>query len=140
MNSADTEHARSRDEGFGLVEIVVAMLLLAIIAAAFLPVLATTLVQSARNVTTTSATQLVNDQLERARNADSTCAGLQVFAGETVQDVVDSRSVPLHIQRTLGACPASYPGTVKFTATVTRTDTNQVVTTADTLIYLRGNG
>jgi type II secretory pathway pseudopilin PulG len=127
-----------RDEGFGLAEIVVAMLLLAIIAAAFLPVLATTVVQSARNVTLTTATQMVNDQLERARGQAATCAALQAYAGETVLDIVDSRAVPLRTTRTVGACPSTYPGTISVTATVTRTDGSgpTVVASAKTLIYL----
>jgi len=139
MRTLRSRLLRTSDDGFGLVEIVVSMLLLAIIAAAFLPVLATTLVQSAKNVTTTTATQMVNDQLERGRNAAPTCIGLTAFAGEAVLDIVDSRAVPLHTTRTLAACPTTYPGTVKLTVTVTRTDKpspNNVVVEATTLIYV----
>lgn len=136
MRTLRSRLLRTSEAGFGLVEIVVSMLLLAIIAAAFLPVLATTVVQSAKNVTTTTAIQMVSDQLERGRNASPTCAALTAFKNETVLDIVDSRSVPLKTTRTLGACPSTYPGTVKLTATVTRTDTNKVVVEATTLIYL----
>lgn len=138
MRTVRSRLLRTSEAGFGLVEIIVSMLLLAIIAAAFLPVLATTLVQSAKNVTVTSATQIVNDQLERAQNASPTCAALTAFKNETVLAVVDSRSVQLQASRTLGACPAAYPGTVLFTATVTRLDTGAVVATAKTYIYLGG--
>ncbi len=136
MRTLRSRLLRAPDAGLGLVEIVVSMLLLAIIAAAFLPVLATTVVQSAKNVTMTTATQMVNDQLERGRNASPTCAALTSFKNETLLDIVDSRAVPLKTTRTLGACPTTYPGTVSLTATVTRTDTNTEVVKATTLIYL----
>jgi type II secretory pathway pseudopilin PulG len=136
MKALRSRLLRTSEAGFGLVEIVVSMLLLAIIAAAFLPVLATTLVQTAKNITVTTATQMVNDQLERGRNAAPTCTALTAFKNEVVLDIVDSRAVPLKTTRTLGPCPATYPGTVTLTATVTRTDTNVVVVSAKTLIYL----
>jgi len=136
MRTLRSRLLRTSEDGFGLVEIVVSMLLLAVIAAAFLPVLATTIVQSAKNVTLTTATQMVNDQLERGRNVAPTCSALTSFKNETILDIVDSRSVPLKTTRTLGTCPSTYPGTVALTATVTRTDTNKVVSVAKTLIYL----
>jgi type II secretory pathway pseudopilin PulG len=127
--------ARRGDTGFGLIEIVVSMLLLAAVAAAFLPVLATTLVQSANNVTTTAATQLVNEQLELARGSVETCAQFSTFKSTVPLAVVDARGVQLVIARSGDSCPATYPATVSFTATVTRGDTGDVVATATTLIY-----
>ena len=136
MRTLRSRLLRTPDAGFSLIEIVVSMLLLAIIAAAFLPVLATTLVQTAKNVTVTTATQMVNDQLERGRNVAPTCTALTSFKDEVVLDIIDSRNVPLKTTRTLGTCPSTYPGTVALTATVTRTDTSAIVVKATTLIYL----
>jgi len=151
MRSAEDDLRRSPDDGIGLIEIIVSMLLLALIAAAFLPVLATTVVQSARNVTTTSATQLVNDQLERARGVVSTCAAATSFLSDAPFNVVDletgttvkgmlpvrdSRKVEVQVTKQIGACPSAYPGTLRVTVKVIRTDTRESVTEATTFIYL----
>ena len=151
MRSTEGDKRRSADDGIGLIEIIVSMLLLALIAAAFLPVLATTVVQSARNVTVTSATQLVNDQLERARGVVTTCAAATSFLSDAPFDVVDletgahvkgmlpvldSRKTEVQVTKQIGACPSAYPGTLRVTVKVIRTDTRESVTEATTFVFL----
>lgn len=123
------------DSGFGLVEILVSMVLLGVVAVSFLPVLIDSLTVSARNVTTATATQLVNDQLDDAVATVSSCAELKAFLKETPAKVMDSQHVELQPQRSAAAtCDDSARGAVVFTATVIRTDTNATVSTATTLL------
>jgi len=123
------------DAGFGLIEIVVAMFLLAVLAIAFLPVLVQGIAQSSANGTLAAATQLVNREMENAR-AQTTCSGL---TADTFT-VPDDRGVTLRVTRTVGdACPAtaaSYPITVPLEVTVARTDTGDLVSSATTLIFV----
>ncbi|MBM7465807.1 type IV pilus modification PilV family protein [Microbacterium esteraromaticum] len=69
-----TQMFRTRsDEGFGLVEVVIAMMLLAIIAVALLPFLARGISQSSTQSVTATATRELNSLIEEARTAQ-TCA------------------------------------------------------------------
>lgn len=67
------------DEGFGLVEVVIAVFLLGIIAVALLPVLWNGLVQSSRQASTATATRELNSLIEDARDV-GTCAALDMAA------------------------------------------------------------
>ncbi|MEV7632550.1 type II secretion system protein [Microbacterium sp. NPDC089318] len=66
---------RRGDEGFGLVEVVIATFLLGVIAVALLPVLWNGIVQSTRQSATATATRELNTLIEQARAA-GTCAAL----------------------------------------------------------------
>ena len=61
------------DEGFGIVEIIVSMLMLAIIAIALAPVIIGGVRSTAKMSTIATATQLVNEGLEVQRAALTTC-------------------------------------------------------------------
>jgi prepilin-type N-terminal cleavage/methylation domain-containing protein len=67
------------DDGFGLVEVIIAMLLLAIIAVAILPALWNGIQQSSRQSTTATATRELNALIERARETQ-TCGALDAAA------------------------------------------------------------
>lgn len=123
-----------RDRGFGLIEIVVAMFLLAIVTMAVLPLLVQGLKLSASNATVAAATQLANQQVELVRS-QSLCGAI-VPATTTAT----AQGVALQVSRTIGiTCPASgYPITVPVSVRVTRTDTSAVVATAKTLIFVTG--
>lgn len=123
------------DVGFGLIEIIVAMMLLAIIAIAILPTLIQGLKLSSANATFAAATGIVNGQLEDARSSSS-CAGVT----PTNTTATDSRGVVLKIVRTVGTCPAAlanYPASIPVTVTVTRADTG-VIISARTSVYVEG--
>ena len=63
--------ARGTDDGFGLVEVVIAMMLLAIIAVALLPFLAQGIGQSSTQSVTATATRQLNSLIEEARAAQT---------------------------------------------------------------------
>jgi type II secretory pathway pseudopilin PulG len=139
MNTTPTERrSDSADDGFGLIEIVVSMFMLALLAMAFLPLLVQGLKQSASTATMATATQLVHDQIELARSRQATCTALTTFTANQnlAVPIVDPRHVSLEVNLILGDCPEDYPGTVKLTATVTRGDAGDVVSTASTLVYV----
>jgi len=89
-----TPDTRTDDEGFGLIEVVIATFLLGLIAMFLLPVLWNGIVQSNRQSTTATATRELNALIEEARDA-GTCAALDgaattqtVHAGTAQQFVV----------------------------------------------------
>ena len=122
------------DTGMGLIEVVIAMFLLALLAMAALPLLIGTLKLSAGNSSVTTATQLVEEQLAQARAQTATCGGLTAFAASTVPTVTDGTGAVLQPARVV-TCPAAYPGTARFVATVTNGG-GTVVASATTLIYV----
>lgn len=129
----------SPDTGFGLIEIIVSMFLLALLAVAFLPLLITSMRTTVVNSTTATATQLVNQQMELARGAGSTCSDLRAFRDEPLGAVIDSRSVSYQPARHVGSCTvvaADYPTTVSVTVSVAPSMGTPV--SATTLIYLQG--
>jgi prepilin-type N-terminal cleavage/methylation domain-containing protein len=125
-----------RDRGFGLVEVLVSMMLLALLAVAILPALVGSLKNSAMNATLATATGLVNQQLENARaHAPSTCSSLAA----SDFTVTDSRGVVLKVARTVPACPASgYPRAISVSVAVTRAATGAAVSSVSTLVFVEG--
>lgn len=123
------------DDGVSLVEIVVAMTVLALIAVAFLPMLVTGLKLSATNSSVTTATQLVSEQMNLARSQPSTCAALTTFTNSATVTTTDGNGKVLTTSRSLGTCPTG-SGTVSFTASVTASGSSTVLATATTLIYV----
>jgi type II secretory pathway pseudopilin PulG len=133
------KRVRPSDEGFGLVEIVVSMFILATLAICFLPILVQGIRQSAINSTRATANQIVQSQMEVARSQDPNCSSIAILGAVAVPNVTDSQGVTLATQRTVGACPTTYPGTVRVSVTVTRTDTSAVLVSANTLVYVQVN-
>ncbi len=123
-------------DGFGIAEVLVAMFILGLIAIAIIPTLVQGLRLSMTNSTIATATQLANQQVEQVR-AVTSCGG--VLPTTTTANV---QGVPLQATRTVGTtCPvatASYPTTVRITVSVKRTDTNAVLATANSLIFVTG--
>lgn len=121
------------DEGFGLIEIVISMMLLAILATALVPVLVQGLQQAVSNATLASATQLANEKIEQARSW-KTCAD----AVGSNTSVTESHGVVLTVATTVGACApsAENPVSVPVTVVVTRGDTGVIVTTTKTLVFI----
>jgi type II secretory pathway pseudopilin PulG len=128
------------DEGFGLVEIVVSMFILALLAVSFLPILIQGLKTSAANATIVTASQLSAEQLEYARIQSVTCDSVFHMNDSPTSTATDPRGVELVVTRSVAACPVStfaYPTTVAFTVVVTRSDTGEVVASAKSLIYVK---
>ncbi|HWH25628.1 MAG TPA: prepilin-type N-terminal cleavage/methylation domain-containing protein [Pseudolysinimonas sp.] len=121
------------DDGFTLIEPVIAMFLLALIALALLPLLTQSLVQSVNNAVLVTATSLANQAIEDERSK-TTCAGLTPLD----QTTVVRPDVTLRTVRTVAACPASFPSTVKVSVTVTDTATGSVKVSAATMVFVTG--
>lgn len=120
--------------GFGLIEIVVAMLLLAVVSMAVLPLLVQGLQLSALNATVAAATQLANQQVELVRS-QSLCSAI-VPATTTVT----SQGVTMQVNRTVGtSCPvAGYPIAVPVSVSVSRTAPSAMLATVQTLVFVTG--
>jgi prepilin-type N-terminal cleavage/methylation domain-containing protein len=134
--------SRSSDEGFTLVEIIVAMFILALISLALVPLLINGIKQTAQTAAIATATGLVSSQLNTARAQTATCSGVMATPAPTLPSKY--RGVPMTLTTTFGACPspaptATTPGTIQVTVTVTRTDTHLVLASATTMILVTGS-
>lgn len=112
----------SRDEGFSLVEVIIAMFLLAVIALAVLPLTITAVRSSVGNADLVSATTFANAQLAPLSAAfpndpvtPTTCTALRARAASGVPDPAGTG---LRADVTIGTCPAAYPGSVTVTVVV----------------------
>lgn len=129
------------ERGIGIIEIVVAMLLIALLVLSFIPVLINSNRVSARNTTMATATQIVNKQIESARAVTSStstapsCANMNSFmVSPAPSAVVDPRGVTLLAMWSPITCPTSYPGTVHMRVSVTRSGETSPTASADTLV------
>jgi type II secretory pathway pseudopilin PulG len=141
-NRVVREVAGGDDRGLGILEIVIAMFLLALLVLSFAPVLVTTVKLSARNTTIATATQIVNQQIEAARAVSTlstvavTCTVVTAFLAVTPAPVVDPRGVTLQAQWDSPSCPASYPGVVRVRVSVTQAGYSIPTASADTMILV----
>jgi hypothetical protein len=99
--------------------------------------------QSSRSAAVASAVQLANSQLDIARAQTPSCSAITATPAVTVSAASVYRGVPLSVSKVIGTCPspapsATAPGTISVTVTVKRTDTNVVLATASTRIYVTG--
>lgn len=125
-----------RDEGFGLVEIIVSMALLGILLLAVAPLFMGGLRVTAKMTTIATATQLVNHDIDTAR-ADP--GNLPAVGSCRTDESDDGRDVRLGT--TTCSFVGSRPTLARVTSTVTALDTNsfftagQELATATTEIY-----
>ena len=108
VNSCET---LSKERGIGILEVVVAIFLLALIVLSFAPVLNNSIKLSGRNTTIATASQIVGEQIETARAlrsstaTDPSCADIQAFVSNPQADVLDPRGVKMATKRTYsGQC------------------------------------
>ena len=134
-----SDSPRRDDAGFGLVEVIIAMALLMVVALAMLPVFISTLNLSKENVSVTTATQLVSEQMDLARAIPATCDAVHQFAAETLGRLVeDPRGVVLQITMdTPVNCPATYPAAFRLTVTVAEQGTTNIIAQAETRILIK---
>lgn len=131
------------ERGLGIIEIVVAMLLLALLTLSFAPVLITTIKLSARNTTIATATQIVNQQIEAVRavstlsSSDTKCSDVTTFVSATPAPVIDPRGVTLQAQWNSVTCPVVYPGVVRVRVSVTEAGSSSPTASADTMILVK---
>nr|WP_203138213.1 hypothetical protein [Microbacterium sp. JZ31] len=93
-----------------MVEALVSMLLLAIVAVAFLPLLITGLKAATVNTTVTTATQAVNEQLSPISARQFTCAEIQNWLAAPSPSLQDPRGVTIHLHRAAGAASTDAGG------------------------------
>ncbi|MDN3496125.1 prepilin-type N-terminal cleavage/methylation domain-containing protein [Planococcus sp. APC 4015] len=112
----------SRDHGFSLVEVIIAMFLLAVIALAVLPLTITAVRASVGNADLVAATTFANAQLAPIRDAfpqdpaeTTSCAVLRARATTATPGPAGSDLVAAI---TVSGCPAAYPGSMNVTVTV----------------------
>lgn len=123
--------ANAKDGGFSIVEVLIAMFLLALVAVAILPALFEGIRYSAQQSAVATATRELNALVEEAREAP-TCAGLSAVA--LSQSVTDGSGQTITTSGTVGACPA-LSKTVKLALTaVDASGTTLATTTA--VIYV----
>ena len=127
----------AREAGFGMIEIVVSMLLLSLLAIAFLPMLVTSLRVSVSNTTLASATQLVATQMDGMRSVGTNCANLATRANR-VLDEFGSPGRKLQPAVDVINCPAAggYPTTVPVHVSVTEVSAGRVLAEATTNIFV----
>jgi Tfp pilus assembly protein PilV len=141
-NYVDSRGVSSKESGIGIIEIIVAMLLLALLVLSFAPVLITTIKLSARNTTIATATQIVNQQIEAARAvstlsaAVTKCTDVVGFIAVTPAPVVDPRGVILQPVWDAITCPLIFPGVVKVRVSVTQAGYSSATASATTLILV----
>lgn len=130
------------ESGLGLIEIVVAMFMIALIAIAFLPFLINSFYATRDNTTLATATQLLDQQFDQLRQQQpADCAKLETFrdrADVTLDRVVDNaRNITLTVTRTF-ECPTNIEqtGSETMTITVVSSETGDPVTSASTIVYV----
>jgi type II secretory pathway pseudopilin PulG len=120
-------HAARRpvDAGVGIIEILVAMTLFGLLMAAVTPLLLNSITTTARAAQLATASQIANQQLERARSAATDCAQLKAHlvasSGVAQAQVHDSRGITYAVSETAASaitCP-DVDGLVSYTVTVT---------------------
>ena len=128
------------DAGFGIVEIIVSMLMLAIIAIALAPVIIGGVRSTAKMSTIATATQLVNDGLETQRASLSTCPAVNPSVPPAVKD---ARGIALQrsiVYTDLSGCLTERLVTVEVSvSTVAATSlfpAGKVLATATTKVYI----
>jgi Tfp pilus assembly protein PilV len=137
---------RRDDEGFGLVEVVVSMMILMILFFALLTVLIRALEVTAANGTKATAAQLATERIELARQTAVTgdCSNVRLVV-EAVDSTVDGRGIPLTVTGTVGNCTQTagsehdQPRLARVSVTVTTTAngySNPIVATASD-VYVR---
>jgi Tfp pilus assembly protein PilV len=129
-------------DGFGVIEVVISLLLLSLLSVSFIPLLVNSIKSTATNTTIATATQIVNQQIEGARAVRSptattpSCLDITNFLSVTLTSVTDPRGVTLVPAWDLTSCPLTYPGVVRARISVKRTGSSITLAQATTLIFV----
>ena len=135
MNTATRS---GQDDGIGMIEIVVAMFIIAVLALSFLPVLMQGLTSTEKNAQYATASQIASAQMELARtSARGSCAAVTSFLGYT-DKLVDGISYR-ETRTRVGSCPSTdlnATGTATIRVTVTQTGKTAVLATSETRVFV----
>ena len=119
------------DQGFSIVEVLIAMFLLAIVAVALLPALFQGIQYSSQQSAVATATRQLNALVEEARETP-TCTTLSAVAG--TNSVTDGAGRTITTSGSVGTCPA-VSKTVKIALTAVDTSGTTLATTT-AVIYV----
>lgn len=134
------EAGSGREEGFGLVEIIISMFLLALLSVAFLPLLIDSLRVTVRNATAATATQFASEQLDAVSLVARNCDALAVFESASIPPVTDARGTIYTATRAVAACPTSgYPAAVEVTVSVTADSAPTLVIESTTTVIVESD-
>lgn len=122
---------KSGDEGFSVIEVLIAMFLLAIVAVALLPALFQGIRYSSQQSAVATATRELNALVEEARETP-TCTTLSAVAG--TNSVTDGAGRTITTSGSVGTCPA-VSKTVKISLTAVDTSGTTLATTT-AVIYV----
>ncbi|WP_167042859.1 prepilin-type N-terminal cleavage/methylation domain-containing protein [Salinibacterium sp. ZJ454] len=139
MNENAKPDLNPNESGFGLIEIMVSMFLIAMLAVAFLPLLINGLRTTVTNATIATASQLVNEQLDSARDIPANCTDISAFDDLPVATTTDERGTVYRPHRLVATCatdPALYPTVVKVSSWATKDGETDRLAEAVTLVYL----
>ena len=125
------------ESGFGMIEIVISMFLLALLAIAFLPLLITAMKTTVQTSTIATANQLVSRQLDAVRALAPNCGAISAFDDATVATSTSARGTVYQPYRQVLSCPGTYPGVVNVKAWVTEAGNSKVLAEATTLVYVK---
>lgn len=136
VNTKHLPDSNPNEAGFGLIEIMVSMFLLALLATAFLPLLIQAMRTSVMNASVATANQLASAQLDELRTLDPYCDTVSAFDDVTPASVTDTRGTVYQPSRAVAACPSVYPGVIEVTVSVARAGEPSSLARARTLVYL----
>lgn len=132
-------NVRQDQQGFTLIEMIVAFFILALLALAALPLMATGLRVSAEATLTTSANQRVQQTLETARVTPVTCTALNSKVGTSTYN--DGRGNDFRVTLSLpSGCNAALTThqAVPIRVEARRARDNKVLTTVITKVFIAG--
>lgn len=127
------------DAGFGLVEVLVSMMLLTIVSVSLLPIFVTALRLAASNVSLATATQVVSEQMDLARDLAPTCDAINGWVAYPIDqlNVNDPKGNTLVVHRESAVtCPATYPAAYRIYIYVTLQGSNEKIAEAETRIHI----
>ena len=123
------------DAGFGILEIVVSMFLLALLAIGFIPLLMQSLRVAVSNSTLATATQLVAQQMEEIRAVGSRCSALQGYAGDVNAAAPTGQQLRAHISEITCPSDTTVAATVSVQVWVTDLE-GDTIAEASTLVFV----
>ncbi|GAA2723721.1 hypothetical protein [Cellulomonas aerilata] len=133
----DEDAGRPDDSGLSLAEVIVSMLVLAVVAMAFLPVVARTTTAAATETAVATATRLVSRQLELARVSGATCTALRATTADVDARDGENRRYAVTTELVPVAPSTACPGLVRYTVRVARTGTpGPALATGSTYVLL----
>ena len=123
-------HLLRAERGIGLVDVLVAMMLLSVLAVAILPALTLAMRVASNNVDVASASQLVDQELDKAHaHLPTTCAAVDYYVSDPIGlNDADPRGTILTTHYEVEqpfVCPSIFPATIHFSVWVGKQGSSQ---------------